>query len=1438
MKRSKRFLSLTLSIMILLGVAPVSIFANEGYSIIYKANGGTGVDYTDHNGGTGYGSADPYTIKAVDAEATGYTYEGHAFVQWNAAPDGSGESYAAGYSGTYSDSSNLELYAIWSLDAPADVHATTDDSSKITVSWTEVAGITHYKVERKVEGSDDSTYETVAASLAGTSYEDTTAAANIKYIYRVKGLDNSFAAQSAITTTPGVMAAAINAVIAKPAVTGHADGGTTTIIGTSVSVTAEAAAAGITQYYTLDGSTPTTLSTAVPANLRITAAPSAAIPSPVQLTIVSYDGTSYSDAFTHTFIFKAAAPADSKAGIFANSTYFPSHAVFAAAANTEIYYTLTTDGTEPAAPTVASALYTGAIPLNPDQTTRIKVIAAASGALLGAVENSDAAEFTYRVDSSLKSLLALKSGSWSESQKQELIRQVISQLTLDEKINLIGGTKGSAADGTAIKNAGAAGGTYTSPRLMSMGIAPITLSDGPAGVRMGYKATTWTSPTAIASSWDQKLMYDIAVQTGKEAGFYGVDVLLSPGQNVIRNPQSGRNFEYFSEDPYLSGVVAREYTYGVQSQNVGVTLKHFAGNEQETHRSGGNSIVSERSLREVYLKGFGIAAAAKPWSVMCSYNRLNNIYACSNQWLLTDVLRGDYGFDGFVMSDWGATQGITDAVLAQMDLTESSLSAAKKAELKAAIEQGTIDISYLDQNVANILGGVIKSNTFKGEYGAWGEQYNLVDKEQQFYSSALFSESNELARTTAAEAMVLLKNDNSILPLAAGSNVGLITSSNLKGRGGFGDNAVTSSDFVSRGGGSAGVYFDPTHQSVISLEDALQEKYTVANADHVQDIKEAAGYAKSLSYTSTAGRVTGINLTYSGAFNLSTLNESAASLAQSTNYGIMVISRQTGEGADNALTGNDGYYLTSEEEQALKAYADAFHSNGKKLIVILNIGAALDTNLVNKYADAILVSWLPGQEGGHAITDILSGAVNPSGKLTQTFTNRFEDSSSIEASKALPPREFNMTYSGNAANAVMTNGGWGTNPVFYDEGVLVGYRWFDTKYTTEDAYNEKVAYPFGYGLSYTKFEFSQLQLSKKVFDKANAKDTIEATVKVKNVGNVKGKEVVQLYLGMDKYASEGRPLKDLRGYEKVELGPGEQTTVTFRIQLSDLQYYDDGFQAVLSGSDVTSNVAYGQGKGWTVTPNSTFNVIIGNTSNGFVLNDAKAQQGIQASFVYGTAGSTGTPGGNTNEPTTPGNGNEITPPVKTAAEILKEKFSDASTIPSWAEQAIADLVSKGVITGKANGIFDHDGQVTRAEFLTMLVRGFGFTSKGDTEGYKDVPANAWFKAFVDIATSNGLARGIGANQFGPNNAINRQDLSVMIVNAIKVSHIKLPEVDSEPFADDSAIADYAREAVYTLRTLGIVNGRPNGSFDPKASATRAEAAVIVKGVLDYIQKEK
>lgn len=1102
----------------------------------------------------------------------------------------------------------------------------------------------------------------------------------------------------------------------------------------------------------------------------------------------------------------------------------------------------------------------------------------------------------------------------TEAEKTEIIRAVIAQISITDKVNMLGGTSGNIAAGTSIKNRGAAGGTYTNETLKKYGIVPITLSDGPAGVRMGYKATTWTSPTAIASSWDTEVMEQIADQTGKEAEFYGIDILLSPGQNILRSPLSGRNFEYYSEDSLLSGVNAKLYTEGVQSNNVGVTLKHYAGNEQETNRSGGNVIASERALQEVYMKGFGIAVEAKPWSVMAAYNRVNGEMNVTSRWIMTDMLRDEFGFDGFVMSDWGGTGSIDirDSILAQMDLAESSMSAANKTRLgdtltaiEAAKESGdwsAIDEKYrkldeaVDQSIENILQIMIKTNTFKGSYGEVGVPYDLVEKEKEFYASELFEESNAIARRTAADSMVLLKNEGNILPLAEGTKLGYVNSYNLKGRGGFGDNSVTASDIVARGGGSAGVYFDPTHESVVSLEDALKEKYSLAVDS--KNIYEAAGMTTTEIYTYTSGRVTGINLTHTGDFSVETLELTAKAMADSdAAYGVMVISRQTGEGSDNvygtAEGASSGFLLTANEKSALIAYSNALHAKDKKLVVILNIGAAIDTTEVDEYADAILVSWLAGQEGGHAIVDVLSGAVNPSGKLSQTFTKTIQDSPSFAASLALNAQGIVRTAgsyangtSSNSDDDLFTNGGWGTNPVFYDEGVLVGYKWFDTKCVSEEEYNSKVSYPFGYGLSYTSFEFSDLKLNKEFFDMENPDDTVTATVTVKNTGTRTGKEVVQLYIGMEDYASEGRPMKDLRGYEKIELEPGESTEVEFIITLSDLQYFDDGFSGVLEGTNLESNIIYGEGEGWTVTNDSVFNVIIGNTSNNYVLEE----EGVSTQFIYTddyvdksglqglydeykdiekgeytdaswsafqnaleSAGSV-----LADEEVTQEQVDTALNALRQAHAALVENVSETVNLESSANKGgtvtSEDKVEKGgnaeftvkadegyklvaiLVGGVTVDLADMDGDIYKIENVNedVVLRAL-FVEDKDTDfaaKFTDVPKTTnskptWYYNAVDMLTGLNIVEGMTASTYGPERSVKRSEFTKLLFELAKAMGVEVETETEIPFADMPSASYWATGYIGWAYANGIVNGYNATSFGPEDSISRQDMATML-----------
>lgn len=888
---------------------------------------------------------------------------------------------------------------------------------------------------------------------------------------------------------------------------------------------------------------------------------------------------------------------------------------------------------------------------------------------------------------------------WTEEQVDEQIRAVINDptFTVALKSQLLSGAS------SAHKNRSAAGGTFTNAALINLGIASLTLSDGPAGVNIGssgYKSTAWASPTALASTWNVDAMRQVGVRTGVEAVFWNVDYLLAPAHDLLRNPLSGRNFEYYSEDPTLSGKMASAFTKGIQSEGIGVTLKHFAANEQESYQNGGasndttgtntssntgggNAIISERALREIYLKSFEIPVReADPWGVMASYVTINGIQAHTNKWLLTDVLRGDWGFKGFVTSDWSAVQSPQYSALAQLDLmmpsaTYSGITTAVNNNINgvdATYPGLTLDV--LNRNVFNILKAVTRSKRFNLAYGALDtSSITVATVHNNFFGSAMATESNAVARKTAEESIILLKNDDNTLPLnPATDKISVVSSPHLRYYAGWGTSITSTSDFVIRGAGSSGVYVGDSvvanyqytnaanPNKIYSFEKVLSDRGLLVGS--VQDIYQAAGRTKTVSYTASgtgsSQRHTNETRGYTALpaatvwpVNLgNAANTMAASAAKA---GVMIISRQTGEGYDNvpmktdvattydtgtsgtanSMTLSKAYYLSDVEEEAVKAYANALHEAGKKFIVLLNVGSAIDTTFIDRYADAILVVWYPGQEGGNVMTDILYGAVNPSGKTTQTFLKSFVDSPSVAAARALPTRSMTSVYAKATINDVkvptspiFTNAGWGTNPVFYDEGVLVGYRWFDTKFTTEEEYNKHVAYPFGHGLSYTSFEFSDLRLSKPLFNLANGEaEEITATVNVKNTGTMAGKEVVQMYLGMINYSSEGRPLKDLRAFDKVELAPGEDKDVTFSIKLSDLQYFNDmqpsgkvltgayaGYSssATATGKADSSNVVYGvPGSGWKVTPGSEFNVIIGDTSYNWDL----MENGVHKSFV-------------------------------------------------------------------------------------------------------------------------------------------------------------------------------------------------------------------------------
>ncbi|MBM7654346.1 glycoside hydrolase family 3 C-terminal domain-containing protein [Neobacillus cucumis] len=666
---------------------------------------------------------------------------------------------------------------------------------------------------------------------------------------------------------------------------------------------------------------------------------------------------------------------------------------------------------------------------------------------------------------------------------QASIPAVIKAMTLDEKVNLIGGA------GAAVT--GAAGGTYAIPRL---GIPKLTFADGPAGLRFGSTANKSTTgfpiPSALSSSFNKDLMYNVASAMGKETLDYGVDVILGPALNIHRDPRGGRNFEYYSEDPLLSGEMAAQFTKGVQDQGVGVSMKHFAANNQETNRQSVNEIISERALREIYLAGFErVVKEAQPWTVMSSYNSINGPFSAHNSWLLNDVLRSDWGFNGMVMTDWGGSKQNGKAMLnGGNDLSMPSLNDAGKAAVKAAIIDGSLPEEKLDTAIENILTLVVKSPTFK--------KLSTVDNTKLSVNADLAAADAQLSREAAPEGMVLLKNEKKALPFNQKvKKVGLVGNSYTMPSCGFGTptSACTTDNAASKmflmGTGSA--YVTPTH--TVQLPEGLN----------------------NAGYTPVTTNASGAELNQ----NLSV--EDAAYMAKNSDIGVVVIARGSGEGADGNST---TFEPTSTELDLINKVSDAFHAVNKKMVVVLNVGAPFNTVSWRDKADSILLSWQPGMEAGNALTDVLSGKAYPSGKLPETFPVKLEDA----------PSYANFPSSDGNANLVK-----------YKEDIYVGYRYYST-------FKVKPAYEFGYGLSYTTFDYSDFKLNKDTLS-----NNIKVSFKVTNTGTNVGKEAPQLYVSAPDGKLE-KPAIELKAFGKTrELKPGQKETFNFFIDPKDIASFDE-----------------------------------------------------------------------------------------------------------------------------------------------------------------------------------------------------------------------------------------------------------------------------------------
>lgn len=690
------------------------------------------------------------------------------------------------------------------------------------------------------------------------------------------------------------------------------------------------------------------------------------------------------------------------------------------------------------------------------------------------------------------------------------IDAIVKAMTNEEKVNLLIGTgmpgievlTGPVGDSKQGLVPGAAGGTDSFERF---GIPATIVADGPAGLRIAptrendkqtYYATAFPVGTALASTWNQQLLEQVGKAMGNEVKEYGVDVLLAPALNIHRNPLNGRNFEYYSEDPLVSGKTAAAVVNGIQSQGVGTSIKHFAVNNEETNRLTINAHVSERAIRELYLKGFEITVKeSNPWTVMSSYNKLNGVYTSDSKDLLTEVLRNEWGYKGIVMTDWfggfpgfesirdGGISDVVKQMNAGNDLLMPGIPAQKKVLLEA-LNSGKLSQEVANTNVRRILEYVFKTPTFA--------KYKYSNKPN-------LTENAAVTRNAATEGMVLLKNEKSALPFAnKQKEVSLFgVTSYAWITGGTGSGSVNNKHTVSllEGLNAAGYKLD---KELVDLYKPHAEKETAA------ELVER----KKKGILGLPGRLAEMKL--DDAFY--------AKKAETSEIAFVTLGRNSGEGGDRVV--DNDFNLAAEEIQMLDKISKAFHAKGKKVVVILNIGGVIETSSWKDKVDAILLAWQPGQEGGHSVADVISGKINPSGKLTMTFPAKYADTPSAKNFPGVPadnPKDVN-----------------------YEEGVYVGYRYFNT-------FNVKPSYEFGYGSSYTTFDYSDVKASSATFS-----DKLTVSVTVKNTGKVAGKEVVQLYLSAPSKTID-KPKEELKAFGKTkELKPGESETLTLNLSPKDL----------------------------------------------------------------------------------------------------------------------------------------------------------------------------------------------------------------------------------------------------------------------------------------------
>lgn len=672
----------------------------------------------------------------------------------------------------------------------------------------------------------------------------------------------------------------------------------------------------------------------------------------------------------------------------------------------------------------------------------------------------------------------------------EKYQNLIDQLTLEEKASLCSGLN-----------------FWYTKGIERLGIPSIMLTDGPHGLRKqadnrdslslddSIPATCFPTASALAATWNRELIYLVGQALGEECRQEKVGVILGPGANIKRSPLCGRNFEYFSEDPLLSGEIAKSHIKGVQSQGIGTSLKHYAANNQEYRRMTIDAIIDERALREIYLAGFEIAVrGAQPWTVMCAYNRINGTYCCENPLLLTQVLKDDWGHEGLVVTDWGAMNERVEALIAGLELEMPGTKNGNDEKIVAAVQSGELDEGILDHAVNRILEMVFKAQaTLKDDFAYAPEAHHA------------------LARRAAGEGAVLLKNEAKSLPIAKGTRVALV--------GAF----------------------------------AKSPRYQGAGSSSMNPTRLDTLYDALLKITGEA------NLSYAPGYSHKGLQVDQALIAEAVecakNADVVVVN--IGLPDIFEVEGLDRTHLDLPESHNM--LVDALASAHPRVIVLLSNGAPVLMPWIND-VQAVLEGYLGGQAGAGAIADILFGNINPSGKLAETFPLKLEDTPSYR------------------------NFPGGPKVVEYRESIFVGYRFYNSV-------DKEVLFPFGHGLSYTEFEYKDLLLNRK---ELNPGDTLEIQVRIKNTGHRAGKEIVQLYVGMQN-PSVYRPRMELKGFEKIALDPGEEKLISFTLEPRAFAFFNTGV------------------KDWQVEP-GIYHIMVGASSR-----DIRLIEEIQVESILGEA---------------------------------------------------------------------------------------------------------------------------------------------------------------------------------------------------------------------------